>query len=52
MTEPRLVSTTPEDMKQLARDAIAEYNAAYAAGGEIAYPQWAADILKQEQLLG
>lgn len=29
-----------------ARQAIAEYNAAYEAGGEMEYPQWAADLLK------
>jgi hypothetical protein len=32
--------------KEQAQQAIDEYNAAYAAGGEMEYPQWAADVLK------
>lgn len=32
--------------KERAEEAIAEYNAAYEAGGEIEYPMWAAEVLK------
>lgn len=37
---------TEREIEQ-ARAAIAEYNAAYEAGGEIDYPHWAADVLKR-----
>lgn len=33
--------------KQRADEAIAEYNAAYEAGGEIEYPVWADIVLKE-----
>lgn len=32
--------------KEQAEDALAEYDAAHRAGGEMEYPQWAADVLK------
>jgi hypothetical protein len=32
--------------KEEAEDALAEYDASYRAGGEMEYPQWAADLLK------
>lgn len=33
----------------IAEAAIAEYNEAYRTGGELPYPQWAADYLKQKE---
>lgn len=41
------VAVSPEELKRLAKEAMAEYDAQIRAGGEPVYPQWAADILKE-----
>lgn len=41
------VAVSAEELKRMARDAIAEYDVQIRAGGEPVYPQWAADILKE-----
>lgn len=39
------------DLLESAREAIAEYNAIYEAGGEIDYQAWADEVIKESEEL-
>lgn len=41
-----MTTTLAPDLLEAAQLAMDEYNAAYEQGGELPYPQWAADVLK------
>jgi len=45
--EPEKIGISPDDLIEAARNAITEYNTSFSNGGEVAYPHWADEVLKE-----